>query len=134
MSHFTKVTTKIKNIAMLQRALETLGVRYTVAEEGQTLDIKGWQDEQVKAVMEIDSGCSYGIGVVENQEGGLELVADWWAIETWTERTQQEIVSEITRQYAYETVMDKLKAGGYSVVTEEQDEKNEVHVVMRKWS
>lgn len=134
MSHFTRVQSKIRDIERLKQVLDTLGYAYREAEQGQQLSIKGWEGETAQAVLEINPGCSYGIGVVVDQEGTCELVADWWAIETWTERTQTDFVQEITRQYAYETVMDKVRSAGYSVVTEEQDESNQVRVVVRKWT
>jgi hypothetical protein len=132
-SHFTKVKSKIKNLTFLKKALTSLGYAFQEAEAGQTLEIKGWEGEKTKAVLEINPGCSYGIGVIVNEDETCELVADWWAIETYTERKQEDFVKEITKQYAYETVMDKVKKAGYSTVTEEQDDKDQIHIVLRKW-
>ncbi len=43
-------------------------------------------------------------------------------------------MNKITRQYAYETIIDKVKNMGYSVVQEEEDTKNNIHLTVRRWS
>ncbi|WP_234969124.1 DUF1257 domain-containing protein [Alkalispirochaeta americana] len=126
--------TKIRNIEVLKQALKNLGIAYTEAAEGTTLSIKGWEQETAQARISIETGCSYPIGVTLNDKGEAEFVADWWAIETWTERKQTDILAEFTRQYAYETVMDKVRSSGYDVVTEESDSEERVRVVVRKWT
>ncbi|MCP4133335.1 MAG: DUF1257 domain-containing protein [bacterium] len=134
MSHFTKVKTQIKNLVMLKQALDDLNITCVEAEEGQTIEIKGWNKDTTEVLMELKTGSSYSVGVIENQETGTyEFVADWWGIETYTEVTQEQFMNKITQRYAYNTVMDKIKAKGYDLVTEEVDEKEQLHVVLRKW-
>lgn len=43
-------------------------------------------------------------------------------------------MNKITRQYAYETIMDKVKDLGYTVVQEEEDSKKNVHLTVRRWT
>ena len=132
MSHFTKVKTKIKDLNMLKQALEALGMSFEEAENRQKVVVKGWENNNVEAEMSINPGCSYGIAVNRvNDE--YELNADWWAIETWTGKTQQELLNKIDKQYAYETIMDKIKSQGYSVVTEEES-KEQIKLVVRRWT
>ncbi|WP_245534082.1 DUF1257 domain-containing protein [Alkalispirochaeta alkalica] len=119
---------------MLKQALKSLGIAYTEATQGTTLSIKGWEQETAQASLSIETGCSYPIGVTVNAEGEVDFVADWWAIETWTERKQSDILAEFTRQYAYETVMDKVRSSGYDLVSEECDSEERLRVVVRKWS
>lgn len=133
MSHFVKVETKITDLNMLKQALDNLGITYNEAVESQKLSIKGWEGEHAKAIMEIDSGCSYGIGLNVTEEGNVQFEADWWAIETYAERTKEEIVNEFTRQYAYETVLEKVRAKGYELVNEEEDNQQNIRLVLRKW-
>lgn len=132
MSHFTKVKTKIKNLEMLKQALQVIGLTFTEAEENEQVTVKGWENNNLEAQMSIDPGCSYGIAV-NKVDDGYELNADWWAIETYTGKTQQEFLSTIEKQYAYETIMDKIKQQGYSVVTEEES-KEQIRIVVRRWT
>jgi deoxyxylulose-5-phosphate synthase len=134
MSHIAKIDTKIKDLANLKKALTALGIQYVEAEEGQRLTLKGYGKNEVisDCIMEIKTGSSYSIGV--RQKGkGYEIAADWWAIETFTEQKQEDIMNRITRQYAYETVMDKIKTMGYNIVQEEQDVKENLRITVRRW-
>jgi hypothetical protein len=134
MSHIAKIDTKIKDLAYLKKALKTLGIQFTEAEEGETLTLKGYGKNEVIAdcVMEIKTGSSYSVGI-RKKEKGYEVAADWWAIETFTGQKQEDIMNRITRQYAYETIMDKIKGMGYRVVQEDQDAKENLRITVRRW-
>jgi hypothetical protein len=134
MSHIAKIDTKIKDLANLKKALTALGIQYTEAVEGRTLTLKGYGKNEIitDCIMEIKTGSSYSIGI-RKKEKGYEIAADWWAIETFTGQKQDDIMNRITRQYAYETVMDKIKTMGYNVVQEEQDAKENLRITVRRW-
>jgi hypothetical protein len=133
-SHIAKIDTKIKDLFYLKKALKSLAIQFTEAHEGETLTLKGYGKNEVIAdcLMEIKTGSSYSIGI-RQKEKGYEVAADWWAIETFTGQKQEDILNKITRQYAYETIMDKIKGMGYSVVQEEQDAKENVRISVRRW-
>lgn len=135
MSHISKINTKIKNLEMLKKALDKLDIKYIQAEQGQTITLSGYgKDEQIEnCIFEIKTGSKYSIGLRQIEEG-YEVVADWWAVETFTGQKQDEIMNKITRQYAYETIIDKVKDMGYSVVQEDEDAKNNIHLTVRRWS
>ena len=118
MSHISKIDTKIKNLIFLKKALDALEMKYQIIED---------------CVFEIKTGSKYSIGIKEI-DGNYELVADWWAIETFTGLKQDEIINKIHRQYAYETIKDKVKDLGYSIVQEDEDTKNNIHLTVRRWS
>jgi hypothetical protein len=132
MSHITKVETKIKDMLLLQKTLDTLGYQFKCAEAGTKLQVQAWENDQIDADLEIMIDGHFGIAVNET-ENGLEFSADWWGVEMYTEKKQEEILKELHKQYAYETVMDKVQASGYSLVTEEQDSKENLHIVVRRW-
>lgn len=132
MSHISKVETQLKDMATLIKALRNLGYEMEEARAGEKLTLKGWNGETLEADLAIKLEGPYAIGVNRTKEG-LELSADWWGVETYTDRKQEAILAEIQRQYAYETVLDKITAGGYSVVTEEQDNRENLHIVVRRW-
>lgn len=134
MSHIAKVDTKIKDLVNLKKALQTLGISFVEAKEGETLTLKGYGKNEIieDCIMEIKTGSSYSVGI-RKREKGYEVVADWWAIETFTGQKQEEIMNRLTRQYAYETVMDKITTMGYSVVQEEQDTKDNLRITVRCW-
>ena len=135
MSHISKIDTKITDLSYLKKALESLDMKYVEAEEDQKLTLQGYgKDEQIEGcIFEIKTGSKYSIGLRKVNKN-YEFVADWWAIETFTGLKQDEILNKITRQYAYETILDKVKDMGYSIVQEDEDNKNNIHLTVRRWS
>ncbi len=134
MSHISKIETKIKDLKYLKKALKVLGMKYVEAEEKTTLTLKGYGKNEIieNCIFEIKTGSSYSIGIRQAKKG-YEVVADWWAIETFTGQKQEDIMNKITRQYAYETIMDKVHEMGYSIVQEEQDIKDNIRITVRRW-
>jgi hypothetical protein len=134
MSHIAKIETKIQDLSMLKKALDTLGIQCLEAKEGETLTLKGYGKNELieDCIMEIKTGSSYSIGI-RKKEAGYEIAADWWAIETFTGQKQEDLINKITRQYAYETVMDKVHKMGYSIVSEEADTQENVRITVRRW-
>ena len=135
MSHVSKIDTQIQDLIYLKKALKTLDIAYIEAENNCLLTVEGYGKQEAieNCVMEIKTGCKYGIGI-RKKEKGYEILADWWAIETFTGQTQDDILNKITRQYAYETVIDKIKHMGYSIVQEECDVKNTTRIMVRRWA
>lgn len=134
MSHISVIETKIKDLKFLKKALERLSIEYTESVGNTTLTLFGYgKDELIQnCVMEIKTGCKYSLGLRKVGEH-YEFVADWWAIETFTGQKQDEILNKITRQYAYETVLDKIQGLGYSVIDETEDLQQNVKLTVRRW-
>lgn len=134
MSHISKIETKIKDLKYLKKALESLGMGFVEADENQLLTLCGYgKGEEIQGcIMEIKTGSKYSIGLRKIGEN-YEFVADWWAIETFTEQKQEDLLNKITRQYAYETVLDKVKDMGYSIVEETQDLQQNLKLTVRRW-
>jgi len=134
MSHIAKIETKISDLTYLKKALTALGMQFLEAEEEQSLTLQGYGKNETipECIMEIKTGSSYSIGI-RKTEKGYEAAADWWAIETFTGQKQEDIMNKITRQYAYETIMDKIKNMGYSVASEEQDAQQNLRITVRRW-
>lgn len=133
MSHFTKVKTKIKNFVRLKDILKKLNYSYEESTEDGTINIHGWNKEETEALLKIKTGGSYDIGVIQNKEGFYEFIADWWGVETTTGLTQDDCINKITQQYAYTTIIEKIRKKGYDLVTEEVDDKQNIRLVVRKW-
>jgi hypothetical protein len=131
-SHFTKVATKINNLVALKRALEKLGWKYAAAEQG--VEVRGYKGQKITAELSIDMG-KYDVGVVRAEDGTYTLVADWWGIETTRGKTEQEVVEELNREYAYQRVVQACEEQGYQIQPEDiqQLEDGTVRLVASKW-
>lgn len=115
MSHFTKVATKINSLSALRKALDGLGLQYSVGlDGGEPAHVRGYLHEVVAAKMSVNLG-KYDIGVVKSEDGNYELCADWWGIETTTGKTEREIVDEISHAYSRARVVEACEENGYSV-------------------
>lgn len=134
MSHISKIETQIKDLTILKKALHNIDMECVEAKQGQTLTLMGFSKDEIieNCIMEIKTGSKYSIGL-RKVENGYEFVADWWAIETFTGHTQEDLLNKITRQYAYENVLDKVRNMGYSVVEEKQDLQQNVKLTVRRW-
>ena len=130
MSHFTTVATKITNIQCLLKALEQLKWKYTHAEEGVT--VRGWRGQTSLAEVSINMG-RYDIGVVKNEDGTYGLQADWWGVETTVGKTEQEVVDEISREYAYQTVVVACESQGYKIEEQNVAEDGTIKLSVSKW-
>lgn len=133
MSHFTKVKTEIKSLVNLKKALDNLGLTYVEGTVAQPVTINGYEGETTEVLMEIKTGCRYSVGLIKNKDNEYELVSDWWGLETNLGVKQKDFVSGIMKQYAYNTVLDKVKEKGYSVVSEQQDSNKNIKLVVRRW-
>lgn len=130
MSHFTTVATKITNIQCLLKALEQLKWKHTHAEDG--VSVRGWRGQTSLAEVSINMG-RYDIGVVKNEDGTYGLQADWWGVETTVGKTEQEVVDEISREYAYQTVVVACESQGYKIEEQNVAEDGTIKLSVSKW-
>ena len=79
MSHFTKCDLKMTNVEALKKALGDMELNVVEAEAGQSVVVRGYRGQTLAADLKIDMG-TYDIGVVKNDDGTLDLVADWWGV------------------------------------------------------
>lgn len=129
MSHFTTVKSKIRDMQCLQLALDDLNYEYETSEEG--VQVRGYLGELETADLVIKASKTYDVGVRKTQEG-FELLADWWGVETTHGLTEEEFVNQITQRYAYHKVVKEVKARGFSLEVEEE-ENDTIQLTVRKW-
>jgi Protein of unknown function (DUF1257) len=132
MSHFTKVETQINDLVALKKALDQLGWKYRVAEEGQAVTVRGYRGQTTEAELCIDMG-KYDIGVVKTETGNYELVSDWWGVETTRGMTEAEIVKDLNAKYAYQRVVAAVEEAGYTVDTNNVAADGTVKLSVSKW-
>ncbi len=136
MSHFTKVATKINSLTALMKTLELLKERLRIqgVTQGENVVVRGYKGQTITAEMSINMG-KYDIGVVKNEQGNYEFVADWWGVETTQGIEEEEFVEEVNKQYAYVRVMEACEEQGYQIAQEDihVEEDGTVKLVATKW-
>ena len=130
MSHFTKVKTQIQDLVCLKKALYQLGWKYKHDENGVT--VRGWKGATMQAELSIDMG-KYDVAVVKAENGGYELVADWWGIETTRGATEAEIAKDINAKYAYQKVVAAVEEAGYTIDENAVQKDGTVKLNVSKW-
>lgn len=132
MSHFTKCDLKITNLEALKRALAARDYKFTEAQNEQGVEVRGYKGQKLNAELSIDMG-KYDIGVVKQQDGTYEIVADWWGVETTRGTTEKEFVEEVNQQYAYQRVVMACEEQGYSLEETKNEEDGKISLTVKKW-
>ena len=133
MSHFTKCDLKMTNVEALKKALADMEMNVVEAAAGQQVVVRGYRGQTLSADLKIDMG-TYDIGVVKNDDGTLDLVADWWGVETTKGVSEEELKTRLKQRYAYHNVLMACEAKGYSVEEEVNQEDGSIQLVVRKWA
>lgn len=125
MSHFTTIKTKIVEKEYLKQALSELGYAY---QEG-NVQIRGYQGNQTSVAIKIPTKNSgYDIGF-RHSNNSYEIVADWWGIR---DIKQDQFLQQVSQRYAYHAAKAKLAEQGFSLVSEEAQEGERIHLVLRR--
>ncbi|BAU65769.1 hypothetical protein YCF35 [Stanieria sp. NIES-3757] len=125
MSHFTSIKTQIVEKEYLKQALSDLGHAY---QEG-NVQIRGYQGIQTPVAIKIptkNSGYEIGFRQLDN---AYEIVADWWGIR---DIKQDQFLQQVSQLYAYHAAKAKLEEQGFSLASEETQEGDRLHLVLRR--
>lgn len=132
MSHFTKCELKMTNLAAIKAALADLALSFQAGEENQLVTVRGYRGDTLKAAIKIDMG-QYDIGVIANEHGTYDLVADWWGVETTKGVSEAEFKDQLSQRYQYHNVKMACEEKGYAVEEEVNEEDGSIRLVVRKW-
>lgn len=119
MSHFTSLSTRIKERAYLEAALADMGLELEDADE-----IIGYQGERHSVTWKIRD---HSVGFAREGDTYV-VVADWYVVHGLNERT---FATELNRRYAYHATRGELESQGFDVIEEEQ-EGGEIRLVLRR--
>lgn len=125
MSHFTSIKTQIVEKEYLKRSLSELGHAYS---EG-NVQIRGYQGNRTDVEIKVPTkSAGYDIGF-RLSGNAYEVVADWWGIR---DINQEKFVQQVYQRYAYHAAKAKLEEQGFSLVSEEVQEGERIHLVLRR--
>ncbi len=132
MSHFTKCALKMTNLQALKKALADMQLEFTEAEQQQLVQVRGYRGDKLQAKLSINMG-RYDIGVVENTDGTMDIIADWWGVETTKGVSEEEFKHQLSQRYQYHNVKQACEEKGYAVEEEVNEEDGSIRLVVRKW-
>jgi len=109
----------------LIQALADLG--YT-CEEGH-VEIRGFGGNRTRVEMKVTTkNPGYDIGF-RNAGNAYEIVADWWGIR---DTNREQFLQQVLQRYAYHAARAKLEEQGFTLVNEEVQDGERVHLVLRR--
>jgi hypothetical protein len=124
MSHFSRLKTQMIEKEYLLKALEDLGYSY---EEG-NVTVSGFQGEQTPVDIRIPMNIGYDIGFRKVRDR-YEVIADWWGV---TGLKQKEFTNALMQRYAYHVTLAKLESQGFTLVSEETGDRDQIRLVLRR--
>lgn len=125
MSHFTRMQTQMVEKTYLQQTLTDLGY---ACEEGH-VEIRGYGGNRTLVDLRVSTkNPGYDIGF-RKVGTAYEIVADWWGIR---DTKQERFLQQALQRYAYHAARAKLAAQGFALVSEEMQEGERLHLVLRR--
>jgi hypothetical protein len=125
MSHFTRIKTQLIERDYLTRALADLGYSW---EEG-TVEVRGYAGNRAQVDLRVPTRTpGYDIGFQKCGDA-YELVADWWGIK---DVVREPFLRKLTQRYAYHAARAQLEQQGFALVSEEQSEVGQIHLLLRR--
>lgn len=126
MSHFSKIKTSLKDLNLLQKSLDDLGVNWHT----DINIIKGYKDQNHFANLVIIQTNNYDIGFTWN---GMEyqLVAD---LQFWQQPWSVELfLDKVTQRYAYNSIVKATQDQGFQTVEETAQENGSIRLTLQRW-
>jgi len=136
MSHFTCITTRIKDTPALLKALADMGFRETKVEVcEQARNLHGYQGDVREQTAEVIirrkhiGSASNDIGFKQQENGNFEAIIS----EYDRHRYSQKWVNQLTQRYGYHVLMETAPQQGFNVEEEEVLEDGTIRVVVTRW-
>ena len=126
MSHFSKIKTSLKDLNLLQKSLDDLGVNWHT----DINIIKGYKYQNHFANLVITQTNNYDIGFTWN---GMEyqLVAD---LQFWQQPWSVELfLDKVTQRYAYNSIVKATQDQGFQTVEETAQENGSIRLTLQRW-
>ena len=125
MSHISVMKIAFADRELLIQALRDLGYE---TEEGENLCITdGIKTVKVDFLVKIPYTESIGFRKGKN---GWQLTADWFRVNV----DRKKFTNRLKQQYAYLAVMQSLENRGFLITEETRDERQQIHIVLRRVS
>ena len=126
MSHFSKIKTSLKDLTLLQKSLNDLGVNW----DTEVNTIKGYKTQNHFANLVIKQNNNYDIGFTWN---GFEyqLVAD---LQFWQQPWSVELfINKVTQRYAYHSIVKVTQVQGFQTIEELKHENGSIRLTLQRW-
>ncbi len=125
MSKFVKVRTELRDLEMIKRALDDLGLPYTTSGDYR----HGWSGSTHQADLVVTGGTFHGFAFRRNDDGIYDILGDSMGLSA-----QKETLRQLNQRYAYHKVVHEVSHAGFNLVEEKTDRDQTIRLVVRRWS
>lgn len=125
MSKFVKVRTELRDLTMIKRALDDLGLKYQEDANYR----HDWSGATHAAELVVKAGMLTSFGLRRNEEGVYEILGDNMGLSS-----QQDTLQQLNQRYAYHKVLNEVSKAGFSLVEETTDRNKAIRLVVRRWA
>ena len=77
-----------------------------------------------------ECGKIYELRLIPDGQDGWQLTADWFRVNV----DRKKFTNRLKQQYAYLAVMQSLENRGFLITEETRDERQQIHIVLRRVS
>lgn len=124
MSKFVKVTTELRDVALIKRSLDDLKLDYT--EDARYVHVYSARTERVPILVKT-RGAKFGLRPTE--DGVFEAVGDDMQL-----RNINATLGQVQQRYAYHTVLVEAERAGFDLVEENVGRDNVIRMTVRRWA
>lgn len=125
MSHFTRIRTKLRNLALLEKALRDLGYEPSLG----NVRVRGWNGESRRADLVVPMANRYDLGF-RLVDGELVMLADEWGFRD----NLTQLLGQITQRYAYHVCREQAEAQGFQVIGSETQADGSIKLVVQRYT
>lgn len=125
MSHFTRVRTKLRNLALVAKALEDLGYHSTRG----NVAVRGWNGETRPADLVVQMSNRYDFGFKQVGDELVMVVDDWGFRENI-----KELLGKVQQRYAYHICVEQAEAQGFTVIDTEEQADGSIKLVVQRYT
>ncbi len=127
MSHFTKITTKLYDRAILEKSLSDLNIEWEVG----ATKIRGYNNQEHSAEIVVRQDNNHDIGFKWNGKE-YELVAD---LMFWNQKySVNKFLNQINQRYAFNLITKVSEAQSFQYVGAENQNDGSIKLLLRKFN
>ena len=127
MSHFTKITTKLYDRAIIEKSLDDLNINYDNA----ATTIRGYKNQEHEAEIVVRQSNNHDIGFKYNGKE-YELVAD---LMFWDQDySVNKFINQVKQRYAFNLITKVSEEQSFQYVGAEDQNDGSIRLLLRKFS
>lgn len=127
MSHFTKITTKLYDRAIIEKSLDDLNINYDNA----ATTIRGYKNQEHEAEIVVRQSNNHDIGFKYNGKE-YELVAD---LMFWDQDySVNKFINQVKQRYAFNLITKVSEEQSFQYVGAEDQNDGSIRLLLRKFN